>query len=187
MNRAVTMLLHNLALSRRMMLDSVRDLSAAELSRPPSRALRSCVWLLGMATVADREVLRLLDVAELPDLPAGFEARFARWGTGEDGETFRYDSSLPEIFASHRDALIRATRALDAAGLDEPVDPPDHLDEEALFEFGTVGEMILAGSAYTSFLVGNVSIVRVALGKAPVDDPFDAAIQSLPTVPGGGR
>jgi hypothetical protein len=77
----------------------------------------------------------------------------------------RYDSSLPEIFASHRNVLVRATGSLDAAGLDEPVDPPDHLDEEALFEFGTVGEMIVAAAAYTSSLVGEVSIVRVALGK----------------------
>jgi hypothetical protein len=169
------------------MLDSVRDLSADELSSRPSPALRSCVRLLGMAVVADREVLRLLGVVDLPDLPAGFEARFARWGTGADGETLRYDSSLPEIFASHRNALIRATGSLDAAGLDEPVDQPDHLDEEALFEFGTVGEMIVAAAAYTSSLVGEVSIVRVALGKVPVYDPFDAAIQSLPTVPGGCR
>jgi hypothetical protein len=169
------------------MLDSVRDLSADELSSRPSPALRSCVRLLGMAVVADREVLRLLGVVDLPDLPAGFEARFARWGTGADGETLRYDSSLPEIFASHRNVLVRATGSLDAAGHDEPVDPPDHLDEEALFEFGTVGEMIVAAAAYTSSLVGEVSIVRVALGKVPVYDPFDAAIQSLPTVPGGCR
>jgi hypothetical protein len=71
-----------------------------------------------MAVVADREVLRLLGVVDLPDLPAGFEARFARWGTGADGETLRYDSSLPEIFASHRNVLVRATGSLDAAGLE---------------------------------------------------------------------
>jgi hypothetical protein len=47
--------------------------------------------------------------------------------------------------------------------------------------------MIVAAAAYTSSLVGEVSIVRVALGKVPVYDPFDAAIQSLPTVPGGCR
>ncbi len=142
-----------------------------------------------MAAVADREVLRLLGVVDLPDLPAGFEVRFARWGTGEDDETLRYDSFLPEIFASHRDALVRATRLLDAAGLDEPVDPPDHLDEEAQFEFGTVGEMILAASAYTSFLVGEASVVRVALGKAAVDEPFDRAIAAInkPTSVPGGR
>jgi hypothetical protein len=187
MNPAIAMLLHSLAYSRRLMLDPVRDLSATERARRPSPALRSCVQLLGMAAVADREVLRLLGDADLPDLPAGFEGRFARWGMGEDGEMLRYDSSLPEIFASHRDALVRATGSLDAAGLDEPVDPPDHLDEEALFAFGTVGEMIQAAAAYTFFLVGEVSIVRVALGKVPVDDPFDAAIRGLSAVPEGGR
>jgi hypothetical protein len=143
-----------------------------------------------MAAAADREVLRYLGVADLPDLPDGFEARFARWGTGEDGETSRYDSSLLEIVASHRDALVRATGSLDAAGLNEPVDPPDHFDEEALFEFGTVGEMILAASAYTSFLAGEASVVRLALGKAPMDDPFDraiAAIKKPASVPGGGE
>jgi hypothetical protein len=185
MNSAVSVLLQSLASSRRLMLDSVRDLSAQELSSRPSPALRTCARLLGMAAVADREALGLLGVVDLPDLPAGFEARFVRWGWGLDGETFRYDSRLPEIFASHRNALIRATGSLDAARLDEPVDP-DHLDEEGLFEFGTVGEMIQAASAYTSSLVGELSIVRIALGKVPVYDPFDAAIQSLPVASGGG-
>lgn len=177
MNSDITILLQNLAFSRRWMLDAVRDLSSPELSRRPSPGFRSCARLLGMAAVADREVLRFLEVVDLPDVPAGFEARFARWGMGEDGETLRYDFALPEIFASHRNALIRATGSLPAARLDEPVDPPDHLDEEGLFEFGTVGEMIAATSFYTCFLVGEMSIVRVALGKAPVDDPFDAALR----------
>jgi hypothetical protein len=176
MKSAVTMLSQSLASSRRLMFDSVRDLSAAELAGRPSPALRSCVRLLGMAALADREVLRLLGVVDLPDLPAGFEARFARWKTGGNGETLRYETSLPEIFASHRNALLRATASLDAARFDEPVGPPDHLDAEGLFEFGTIGEMILAASAYTSSLAGEVTIVRVALGKAPVHDPFDASV-----------
>ncbi len=180
MKSAVTMLLQSLASSRRLMLDSVRDLSAAELVGRPSPALRSCVRLLGMAALADREVLRLLGVADLPDLPAGFEARFARWGTGGNGETSTYDTLLPEIFASHRNALFRATASLAAARLDEPVWPPDHLDAEGLFEFGTVGEMILAASAYTASLAGEVAIVRVALGKVPVHDPFDATVALAP-------
>jgi hypothetical protein len=180
MKSAVTMLLQSLASSRRLMLDSVRDLSADELAVRPSPALRNCVRLLGMAVVADREVLRLLGVADLPDLPAGFEARFARWGTRAYGETSTYDTSVPEIFASHRNALVRATASLDAARLDEPVGPRDHLDAEGLFEFGTVGEMILAASAYTTSLAGEVSIVRVALGKVPVYDPFDASAALAP-------
>jgi hypothetical protein len=34
----------------------------------------------------------------------------------------------------------------------------------------------LAASAYTSSLAGEMSIVRVALGEAPVHDPFDASV-----------
>jgi hypothetical protein len=188
MNPVVAMLVQDLAFSRRLMLDSVRDVSASELSRRLNPAYRSCARLLGMAVVADREVLRCLGVDDLPDLPAGFEIRFARWGTVEAGEPSGYDWSLPEVFGTQRDALVRATGALDAAGLDEPVDPPVHLDEEVLFRFETVGEMILATSSYTAFLAGEASIVRLALGKAPVDDPFDAAIATirrLPAVPGG--
>jgi hypothetical protein len=180
MRFAITMLLQSLASSRQLMLDSVRDLSAEELVSRPSPALRSCVRLLGMTALADHEVLRLLGVADLPDLPAGFEARFGRWKTGGNGELSRYDTSLPEIFASHRNALVRATASLDAARLDEPVGPRDHLDAEGLFEFGTVAEMILAASAYTSSLAGEVSIVRVALGKVPVYDPFDASAALAP-------
>ena len=68
------------------------------------------------------------------------------------------------------------------------MDPPGHLDEEALFEFGSVGEMIAATSTYTCPLAVEASNVRVAPGKAPVDDPGDAAIECLPAVPGeGGR
>ena len=175
MNSAMTILLQNLASSRRLMLDAVRDLSAGELARRATPALRSCARIIGMAVVADREVLRHLGATDLPAVPGGFEARFARWGTGEDGETGHH-GALPEIFASHRNALARATGALGPADFDEPVDPRDHLDEEALFRFGTVGEMILTLSAYTYYLAGEASVVRLALGKAAVEDPFERAI-----------
>ncbi len=189
MNSAITILLQTLASSRRLMLDSVRDLSAEDLARQPTPVLRSCARILGMAIAAEREVLRHLGATDLPTVPAGFEARFARWGTGEEAET-AYHDALPEVFASHRNALARATGTLDPADLDEPVDPPDHLDEEAMFRFGTVGEMIVTLSAYTCFLVGEASVARLTLGKAAVDDPFEqaiAAIEKPTTIPGGGK
>jgi hypothetical protein len=186
MNSVIRLLSQHLASSRRLMLDAVQDLSAAELARQPTPALRTCARILGEAVVAEREVLRHLGAIDLPAVPAGFEARFARWGTGEEGE-MAYHDALPEVFASHRNALARATGRLGPADLDEPVDPPDHLDEEALFRFGTVGEMILTLSAYTCFLAGEASVVRLALGKAAVDDPFERAIEEATTIPGGGK
>jgi hypothetical protein len=189
MNSAITIVLQDLGSSRRMLLDAVRDLSAAELARRPAPALRSRAGILGMAVVADREVLRHLGATDLPAVPEGFEARFARRGTGEGGEMWYHDV-LPEIFASHRNALARATGTLGPVDLDEPVDPPDHLDEEAMFRFGTVGEMILTLSVYTYSLAGEASVVRLALGKAAAEDPFDRAIAAIETAtatPGGGK
>jgi hypothetical protein len=179
MRSSVTIIVQNLRSSSRLMLESVRDLSGFELAGRPSPALRSCVRLLGMSALADREVLRRLGVA-LPGLPARFEARFGPRKTGENHETSRYDASLPEIFSSHRNALVRATASLDAGRLDHPAGSPNHLDAERLFEFGTVGEMILAASAYTSSLAGEVAIVRVALGKVAAHDPFDSSVAVAP-------
>ena len=86
---------------------------------------------------------------------------------------------LLHSLASSRRLMLDSVRDL-SARFDEPVCPPDHLDAEGLFEFGTVGEMILAASAYTSSLAGEVSIVQVALGKVPVHDPFDASAALAP-------
>jgi hypothetical protein len=96
----------------------------------------------------------------------------------EEGET-GYLDSLTEIFAARRDALARATGMLGPSDLDEPVDPPDHLEEEAILRFETVGGLILTLSAYTCFLAGEASMVRLALGKAAVDDPFERAIVAI--------
>jgi hypothetical protein len=127
-----TLLLQSLDSSRRSMLGAVRDFSAAELAHRPGPRLRCCGQVLGSAAVADREVLRYLGVDSLPTVPAGFEARFARWGIGDDDGAPSH-GSLPEIFTSHRDVLIRAVEGLAPDALDEPVDPPNHLDEEAVF------------------------------------------------------
>src|SRR5262245_60447409 len=98
MKSAVTMLLRSLSSSRRLMLDSVGDLSAAELVRQPTPALRSSARILGgEAVVAEREALHHLGAIDLPTISARFEARFARWGTGEEGET-GYHDARPEIF-----------------------------------------------------------------------------------------
>ena len=174
---ATTLLLQSLDSSRRSMLDAVRDFSAPELAHRAGPRCRSCGQVLGSAAVADREVLRYLGVDSLPTVPAGFEARFARWGIGDDDGAPSH-GSLPEKFASHRDVLIRAVEELAPDALDEPVDPPEHLDEEAVFRFETVGEMIMATAGFTHSLVGEVSVIRLALGMSELADPFGD--------PGGG-
>jgi hypothetical protein len=81
---ATRLLLQSLDSSRRLMLDAVRDFSAPELAHRAGPRFRGCGQVLGSAAVADREVLRYLGVDPLPTVPAGFLARFARWGIGDD-------------------------------------------------------------------------------------------------------
>jgi hypothetical protein len=57
--------------------------------------------------------------------------------------------------------------------LDEPADPSTAFDEDGLFSFTTVEEMILAVSGYAHFLAGEASMIRLALGKPAASDPFD--------------
>jgi hypothetical protein len=64
-------------------------------------------------------------------------------------------------------------RALDPDQLDEPSGSSSAFDEDGHFSFTTVGEMILAASAYVHFLAGEASVIRLVLGKPAASDPFD--------------
>src|SRR5882757_8362300 len=130
MRSGVMFLLYALELSRRLLIDSVADFSAAELSRRPTEVHRSCAQILGMTAVADREAINRLEPDDVPDIPVGFEARFVRWGTGEEDDTSLYDHLLPAIFSAHRSTLIRMVTAADRSRFDEAVWPPDYLDED---------------------------------------------------------
>ncbi len=166
---ATTILVQALKISRRRMLGSVRDFTPAEFSHQPAADLRSCRQIFGAAVVADREVMRYLDLVILPS-PDEFDAQHAHWETGNEIKTHLHGSS-PEIFTTHRDALILATKLLVPSQFDTPIIPEDHLDEDAVFRFKTVGEMIAAAAAFTHFLAGEISIIRLALGKPWETDP----------------
>jgi hypothetical protein len=64
-------------------------------------------------------------------------------------------------------------RALGPHHLDEPANPSTAFDEDGLFSFRTVKEMIIAVSGYAHFLAGEASMIRLALGRPAASDPFD--------------
>lgn len=168
MDPSITLLSKELDFTRQLVLEAVADLSPRELLRPMHGPFRSVARLLGMVTVADRAALVHLDAGELPEVPYGFEARFAPWGIGDDEDIAEWDVSLPSLYARHRTDLIHATESLEPGQLDARLEVEEAWDEDGLFRFGTLGEMVLSLSGYTSFLMGEFMIARLALGKAPV-------------------
>jgi hypothetical protein len=60
----------------------VAGIHAEEMGREPGDGWRSIESLLGEATMAMRDTLLATGHEDMPDVPDGFQARYARWGTG---------------------------------------------------------------------------------------------------------
>jgi hypothetical protein len=84
---------------------------------------------------------------------------------------------VPAVFSEHLEILANAVRALGPHHLDEPAKLSTAFDEDGLFAFTTVEEMIVAVSGYAHFLAGEASVIRLALGKPAASDPFDEPFQ----------
>ena len=147
------------------------DIDPEEMALETGPGSRSLESVLGEATMALRETLISVCAERLPEVPDGFEARFARWGTGITPDEF--PSLLPVVFAEHAEALVEALHDVSPQRFDEPADPPAAFDEDSLFSFTTLEEMICAASSYIHFLAGEASVIRLGLGKPAARDLFD--------------
>ncbi|MHC5537259.1 hypothetical protein ACYOEI_03365 [Singulisphaera rosea] len=167
------------------MRSAVAGICAKEMDREPGNGWRSIESLLGEATMALRETLVTIRHEDLPEVPDGFEARYARWGTGAELEETVPDLTL--IFSEHLETLIGALRSLGPHHLSEPVDSPGAFDEDGLFYFATVEKMILSVSGYIHLLAGEASVIRLALGKPAALDPCDELLRLTDRRSSGGE
>jgi hypothetical protein len=168
---AATVIDFNLNSARASMRAALRGIGPEELARELGPGWRSMESVLGEATMVLRDTLLAASEDDVPEVPGGFEARYARWGTGARPD--KAFLGLHGIFSEHVEALAGAVQRLGPGRFDEPCDPPDAFDEEGLFSFATLGEMVFAALAYLHFLAGEASVVRLALGKPPAPDPFE--------------
>lgn len=171
MPEATTILNGSLTTAGVAMRAALAGLSLEEMTREPGDVWRNIESLLGEATMAMRDALLAIGHEDLPEVPVGFEARYARWGTAAELDEAVLD--LTAIFSAHLEALGRVVRTLKPHHLDEPVDPPGSLDEDGHFQFDTIGTMIYSVSGRIHFLAGEASVIRLGLGKPPAADPFD--------------
>jgi hypothetical protein len=141
------------------------------MAREPGPEWKSLESVLGEATMALRDTLLAVGQGNLPLVPEGFEARYARWGTGAGAD--KATPGLPVVFSEHLEALAGAVRRLGPHRFDEASDPAGAFDEDGGFSFATLGEMIFSASAYVHFLAGGASVLRVAHGKPAAPDPLD--------------
>ena len=171
MPEVATVINHSLASAGVSMRGALAGISPDDMAREPGPEWRSLESILGEATMALRDTLLAIGQDNLPEVPDGFEARYARWGTGARPD--KAVGGLPAIFSDHLEALAGAVRRVGPHRFDESSDPADAFDEDGAFSFATLGEMIFSASAYVHFLAGEASVLRLALGKPAARDPFE--------------
>jgi hypothetical protein len=167
-----TILSHNLTSAGITMGAALAGIGLKDMVRDPGLNLRNLDSLLGEATMALRDTLLAIGREDLPEVPDGFEARYARWGTGAE-----VDEAVPglrAIFPEHLEALADAVRGLENHRFDEASNYSSAaFDDDGFFSFATIGEMIFSVSSYVQFLAGEASVIRLGLGKLAASDPFD--------------
>src|SRR6266404_2457899 len=145
----------------------------------PAEGIASAAWIVGHATLIDRQVLEELDVPSLPALPEDWRAFYqTRPEDGMAPEDYPGGTIL-DRFQMHRRALIAAVSRIAPEALDCQLEPRGRDrynplrgdDDNPLFDYGTVLEMIGNMSLYASQLAGEACLVRQSLGM-PVDEDW---------------
>src|SRR5882672_904027 len=145
----------------------------------PTEGTASAAWIVGHATLIDRQVLEELDVPPLSAMPEDWPTLYqTRPEDGMAHDDYPGRTTL-ERFLVHRRALIAAVSRIAQDALNRQLDPPGRDrynplrgdDDNPLFDYGTLLEMIGNMSLYTSQLAGEVVVVRQSLGM-PVDEDW---------------
>lgn len=155
-------IVHSLTGSKDLLLRFVGDMTPRELVHRPTPESNCAAWLIGHLTLIDRLVLKeVVGDGSLPELPDGFEHRFSQKAGCPQAAEFGDATTLPAIFAAHRDLVIERAKATPLAEMDRPLSFQHPL-------FQTVGQILNFGGIHTSMHAGQISTIRRSLGKPPL-------------------
>ena len=140
----------------------VDDLKPAEFAHQPVPGANCAAWIPGHLIRTDRRTLRGLGVAELPAVPEGFEEKFgATRAPAAQQSGYGDPAELVRLFDVHRDRLVEAVLAAEAAKLSEPNEMKHPL-------FADRAESALFMGLHTAMHMGQLSLIRRSLGYPPV-------------------
>ena len=158
---------------------TVNGFDADQWFHVPAEGIASAAWIVGHATLIDRQILEELDPPSLPAIPEDWPALYqTRPEDGMAPQDYPGRTTL-ERFLIHRRALIAAVSRITPEALDRQLNPrgrdrynPLRGDgDNPLFDYETVLEMIGNMALYTSQLAGEVVLVRQSL-RMPVDEEW---------------
>jgi hypothetical protein len=134
------------------------DLRGSDWLHRATPMANCAAWTVGHLVIADRRVLTLLGVTDLPELPEGFEKRFARDETAPRASDFGDTSVLVPLFDKHRELMIATLKRTSPELLNKPLEKPTA-------RFSTVGEFAAFMALHSSMHAGQITIIRRSLGR----------------------
>ncbi len=142
----------------------VDDLKPEEFAAQPIPGCNSIAWIIGHLVNVDRRQLGWLGATELPLLPEWFreEAFKTTRTTAVAQENLGDGRELVELFDAHRKMLIQILPTVDAAKFAEAPSMQSPL-------FADRGEATLFMGLHTALHMGQISVLRRALGYPPVN------------------
>jgi uncharacterized damage-inducible protein DinB len=161
MATANDIIVHSAISAGKLLRRFTEDLKPQEYLHRPTPQANCTAWLLGHLILADRGILKKLDVADIPELPAGFDKRFARDDTAPQANDFGDVSLLLPLFEKLHALVVQKVRDLSAAELDKPTEKQHPM-------FSTIGQWLNYMSHHITMHVGQITLIRRSLGRPPI-------------------
>jgi hypothetical protein len=168
-----------LQVSSRQLEQAVGGFTEEHWLHVPVQGLNCASWIVGHAVLIDRQVLEELDVPSLPAIPDEWPSLYEV--RPDDGLAREYHSGQFVLaqFVTHRKALIRAVSEAAVDLLDRELEPPGEQwynplrgdEDNPLFDYRTLMEMVVNMSLCTSQLAGELCVLRQSLGL-PIDNAW---------------
>ena len=173
MNAAVELFVRSLDSTRRMIQYSIADFNEQECLEEPIEGAGCAAAVLGHAILADYRALETLQAVDgnLPRLDEAFQARYSVNDDSCRVWPSEVSGLLPR-FTTYRVTLVRAVGVLTDQALDVPVTGIILPDNDPSIPFSTTAEMLVALNIYTSILAGQLSAIRLGLGRRSLFDAF---------------
>jgi hypothetical protein len=147
--------------SAEMLKSTVADFTDGELLTRPCPGANHPLWQLGHLCVAETNLVNTVNPGSIPELPAGFAARFENKKTNhvDDPAQLATKQQVMDLFTKIRAATIASLAKLSEADLDAP--SPEKFRQR----LPKVGDVYALNIGHVMMHLGQIQVARRKLGK----------------------
>lgn len=150
----------NLELGHFLLNAHLADFQDDEIFKRPVPNANSAAWQLGHLISSTQGMITFFDPQLAPELPADFGSRYTKLTASEnDPLKFHTKAEYLDLFAKQKNAVKQFIERCSESDLDKPA--PEKIRAYA----PTIGAMLMLCGSHITMHIGQVAVLRRALGK----------------------